>query len=249
MRRSWKPLFMNHHYRMINICSRFLTRSSRHRCSTRWVFLWLLTLLGGLNLASSLQAAPVNDNFASATLISGSSATVAGSNVGATKELGEPPIAGNAGGASVWWFWTASASGSVTVSTLGSSFDTVLGIFSGSPVTALTSIAANDDSPSGGTLTSKVTFNAVAGTRYAIGVDGFNGIAGNITLSVSGPSSSLSCTYSLSASSASFSASGGAATLSVTTGTGCGWTATSGASWITITAGASGSGSGTVSYS
>src|SRR5262249_40224771 len=71
---------------------------------------------------------PVNDNFANATVITGSSVSATGSNVGATKEPGEPPIAGNAGGASVWWSWTAPASGSVTISTAGSSFDTILGI-------------------------------------------------------------------------------------------------------------------------
>jgi hypothetical protein len=136
-----------------------------------------------------------NNNFANATVLSGSAVTVSGSNVGATIEAGEPPKAGNAGGASVWWSWTAPASGSVTISTAGSTFDTILGIFTGASVSGLTAIAANDDSPTGGTLTSKVTFNAVAGTKYAIGVDGFNGAKGNIVLSVAltiGATSSVS---------------------------------------------------------
>src|SRR5690349_11245638 len=134
-----------------------------------WLSFLFLALLGALGLASSLYAGPVNDMFANATVISGSSVTVYGSNVGATKEAGEPPKAGNSGGASVWWFWTAPASGSVTISAMGSSFDTIMGIFTGSSVSALTCVAYNDDSPLGGTLTSRVTFNAVAGTRYAIG--------------------------------------------------------------------------------
>ena len=39
------------------------------------------------------------------------------SNAGATKELGEPDHLGNSGGSSVWFTWTAPASGRVTLST------------------------------------------------------------------------------------------------------------------------------------
>jgi hypothetical protein len=41
-----------------------------------------------------------------------------------------------------------------------------------------------DDDDSGGSLTSKVTFNAIAGTTYQIAVDGYNAASGNITLHV-----------------------------------------------------------------
>src|SRR5260370_25810397 len=88
------------------------------------VVMWSFIAL--LGLASSLRAAPVNDMFANATVLSGSAVTATGSNVGATKEVGEPPKAGNSGGASVWWVWTAPASGTVTISTLGSSFYTLM---------------------------------------------------------------------------------------------------------------------------
>jgi hypothetical protein len=128
---------------------------------------------------------PVNDNFANATVISGTSITVTGSNKGATKETGEPNHGGNVGGHSVWWSWTAPSSGSVTITTKGSSFDTLLGVYTGSSVTTLTSIAQNDDDPAGGTTTSKVTFNAIAGTVYQIAVDGYGGATGTITLNVS----------------------------------------------------------------
>src|SRR5262245_29622074 len=107
------PRIMNNRCHQSNIFPSF-----SHSPSKRWSS--LLVLLAALGLASSLQAAPANDNFAYGTVISGSSVTVSGSNVGATKEVGEPPKANNNGGASVWWFWTAPASGSVTISTLGS---------------------------------------------------------------------------------------------------------------------------------
>jgi hypothetical protein len=124
---------------------------------------------------------PANDNFANAQVISGNSGTVTGSNVGATKEPGEPNHAGNAGGASVWYRWTPSTSGSATIDTIGSNFDTLLAVYIGSAVNSLTLIASNDDI-GGGNLQSRVTFSATAGTTYSIAVDGYGGATGNITL-------------------------------------------------------------------
>jgi Calcineurin-like phosphoesterase len=125
-------------------------------------------------------AAPANDNFANAQVISGTSGTATGSNVGATKESGEPNHAGNSGGASIWYRWTAPSAGSVTIDTTGSSFDTLLGVYTGSAVNALTTIASNDDCCGG--RQSKVSFSAVSGTTYQIAVDGYNGKTGSVTL-------------------------------------------------------------------
>ena len=44
---------------------------------------------------------------------------------------------------------THPTSGTVTIDTLGSTFDTLLGVSTGSSVSALTQIAANDDNPAG----------------------------------------------------------------------------------------------------
>jgi subtilisin family serine protease len=106
-----------------------------------------------------------------------------GSNVGATKVGGEPRHGNNDGGRSVWWTWTAPSSGRVTVSTSGSDFDTLLGVYTGSSVTALRPIAGNDDylSPGG---PSHVFFNSVAGMTYQIAVDGYSGASGNISLAL-----------------------------------------------------------------
>lgn len=126
---------------------------------------------------------PANDNFASAQTFAGSSGTVTGGNSGATKQAGEPNhAAGNAGGTSVWYQWTAPISGPATIDTLGSSFDTLLGVYTGSAVNALTLIGNNDDYVPGSIYQSKVAFTAVAGTVYRIAVDGYNGVSGNITL-------------------------------------------------------------------
>ncbi|MEO5960010.1 MAG: pre-peptidase C-terminal domain-containing protein, partial [Opitutaceae bacterium] len=131
-----------------------------------------------LNLAATVA----NDNFASAIPIAGTNATVTGTNAGASKEPGEPDHAGKTGGRSVWWTWTAPASGSITIKTEGSDFDTLLAVYTGGAVNNLTSVASDDDSGAG--TTSLVTFNAVVGTAYFIAVDGFNGGSGAITLSI-----------------------------------------------------------------
>jgi len=128
---------------------------------------------------SLIPSAPPNDMFANAAVISGTSGQTTGSNVGATKEPGEPSHAGNSGGASVWWYWTAPTSSETTIDTFGSSFDTLLAVYTGSSVGSLTPIASNDDS---GSLQSQVTFTAVSGTTYRIAVDGYNGATGNIIL-------------------------------------------------------------------
>jgi hypothetical protein len=140
---------------------------------------------GSVNLDWSQAVAPANDMFANAQAISGSSGTATGSNVGATKEPGEPNHAGNSGGASIWYRWTAAASGSATIDTLSSSFDTLLAVYTGSSVGSLTSVVSNDDCCGG--RQSQVTFTATAGTTYQIAVDGYNAATGSVTLHWSQP--------------------------------------------------------------
>lgn len=130
--------------------------------------------------ATALGAAPANDMFAAAQTVTGAQGSVTGTNVGATKEAGEPNHAGNKGGASVWYSWTPSIYGPVTISTFGSSFDTLLAVYTGSSLSSLQQVAANDDAGGGGW--SSVTFLAITGTTYRIAVDGWNGQAGNVTL-------------------------------------------------------------------
>ncbi|MBI4658933.1 MAG: IPT/TIG domain-containing protein [Verrucomicrobia bacterium] len=132
---------------------------------------------------------PANDLFVNAQVITGTSGTVTGSNVGATKEPGEPDhaeVAGSqsvaSGGRSIWYRWTAPANGSWNFHTLGSKIDTTLGVYTGTNVAQLTEIAANDDADSQ-IVTSSVTFSATAGTAYQIAVSGFRDTAGDIVLS------------------------------------------------------------------
>jgi hypothetical protein len=129
------------------------------------------------------SAAPANDHFAEAVVLEGSSGTTTGTNAGATREPGEPMIDGYDGEASVWWRWTAPATESVIFQTHGSDFDTILGVYTGNAVNALTLVAENDDPQDAVGLYSVVVFSAVAGTTYHLAVDGVDGEAGDIALS------------------------------------------------------------------
>ncbi|MFH1020772.1 MAG: S8 family serine peptidase [Pseudomonadota bacterium] len=133
-----------------------------------------------LNLLAA-AGAPGNDSFAAADLRSGSSGSVSGESWNATKESGEPNHAGSAGGASVWWKWTPSVTGTAVVNTHGSGFDTLLAVYTGTTVASLTPLASNDnDGSSGGAA--GMGFTAVAGTEYRIAVDGAGGASGAVAL-------------------------------------------------------------------
>src|SRR5882762_8554511 len=110
--------------------------------------LFLLGASGFLLLAGvTTQAQPANDLFANAWTLSGVAATTNGTTAGASKEAGEPNHAGNAGGRSVWFNWTAPGTSQVHLDTVGSFNDTLLAVYTGDAVGALTQIAANNNGP------------------------------------------------------------------------------------------------------
>jgi hypothetical protein len=123
---------------------------------------------------------PVNDYFTNCTVLNGSSGHTTGYNIGATKEQDEPDHSGNIGGHSVWYCWTAPVTQPATFDTIGSDFDTTLGVYTGNAVNDLTLVASDNDN--GGNYTSRLGFEAVAGTTYHIAVDGVSGISGHLAL-------------------------------------------------------------------
>jgi hypothetical protein len=141
-------------------------RKGAHGLSVRVALLALVPIL-------RVSAAPPNDAFAGAIPFEGPFGALSGTNVGATREAAEPRIDGYEGGRSVWWRWTAPDRGHMTLSTSGSNFDTILGVYTGTAVGSLELVAENDDDDAG--LHSVVDFGAVAGTTYHIAVDGVNG--------------------------------------------------------------------------
>ncbi|NOS72122.1 MAG: hypothetical protein HOP33_19625 [Verrucomicrobia bacterium] len=72
---------------------------------------------GDVQLYVQFTAAPGNDDFGNAGILSGARLRSHASNLGATSEINEPDHLGNPGGSSVWFSWTAPASGRVTLST------------------------------------------------------------------------------------------------------------------------------------
>ena len=126
---------------------------------------------------------PVNDSFTARLPLTGARITTTARSVGATKQPGEPDHAGNPGGASLWWTWTAPTNGLLTLSTEGSDFDTLLAAYTGSALNALTVVAANDDTEPN-TKTGKVRFKVVSGVTYLVAVDGKGGATGEVKLTL-----------------------------------------------------------------
>ncbi len=130
----------------------------------------------------SIVLNPQNDLFANAIVLTNRSGSVSVTNVNATKEIGEPNHAGNAGGKSVWWSFTAPADGVLTLSTSNSTFDTVLAVYTGDRVGSLAFVCANDDAY-GGVRWSRVTHAVRSNQTYQIAVDGYDGVSGTVRLS------------------------------------------------------------------
>jgi hypothetical protein len=138
---------------------------------------------------------PANDNFANAQILSTCSGSVTGTNESATKEvsLSEPNDPSSPGSTkSVWYQLTATSTGSITIDTRGSNFDTTLAVYTGNSLGSLSPVQSNDDSEDASTperdVSSFVTFqNVTPGTIYRISVNGYNndgtgGDTGNIKL-------------------------------------------------------------------
>lgn len=137
---------------------------------------------GTLTWALTTSSAPSNDAFASPSEITGAGGTAPGKTVGASRESGEPAHGGDQPAASIWYRWTATATGTLNLNTQGSNYDTLLGVYTGPGVNALTTLATNDDVAGGGGLWSQVRVPVTEGTTYAIAIDGWRGARGQTVL-------------------------------------------------------------------
>ncbi|MEN9676364.1 MAG: hypothetical protein RIS76_2260 [Verrucomicrobiota bacterium] len=146
---------------------------------------WNFAGLAGLLFLSVLPvlAAPANDAFTAARVLSAAlPTTVAGSNVGATQEVGEPRPELIA--RTVWWSWKPAAAGWVRITTQGNDIDTVLAAYTGSSVDGLTPQTFNDDAGDNeGTFgPSELVFLADPGVTYRLQVGGYAGWEGAFSL-------------------------------------------------------------------
>jgi hypothetical protein len=130
---------------------------------------------GTFKLRIEATPPPPNNDFVNATVLAGRTseeprgtrhhwATGRGYNWGASKETGEPDHAGDPGGASVWYSWTAPESGVARVSACCGPF--LLGFYTGGSVDALVPVDPTPEPPVGH------VFSVEAGKSYRIAVDG-----------------------------------------------------------------------------
>ena len=132
----------------------------------------------------SLSQAPANDMADFPTSLgNGVSFAQSGLILGATAQSGEPALAGLPATRSVWFTYRAPANGRMVVDTIGSDFNSVLGVYSGTVgvFSSLKLLAANDDIATGN-LQSSVSLPVTSGTTYIIKVDGRKSSTGSYTL-------------------------------------------------------------------
>ena len=89
----------------------------------------------------SVNLTPANDLYAYATPIYGEQYSIYASSRNATRESGEPSHGGLAQGRSLWWTWTAPASGPVTLECDSVELQPVLAVYTGQGLTNLALVA------------------------------------------------------------------------------------------------------------
>jgi len=143
---------------------------------------------GNLQLSFSSIPPPSNDEFASATAVNVVPFSAAQSTLGATTNTATDraptcffPGAADMGRAkTVWYQFTPMMPGVLEAETTGSSYDTILAVFTGTPPN-LTQVACSDDAIG---LQSRVALTATAGTTYHLMISDWQGIGGDLQMSV-----------------------------------------------------------------
>ena len=151
----------------------------------------------------TIQVGPRNCSFEGRVALAGNVGTIAGRNQGCGPGVCEPPHGGIPGGKSVWFSWVAPNDGVAFFDTVGSHFDTMLAVYTGTDGCHLSPVAFNDDlffsgfapapavaaraeaapaQPVPFYLASEVGFFVVQDGEYFIAVDGFFGAEGEFEL-------------------------------------------------------------------
>jgi hypothetical protein len=128
-------------------------------------------------LPAGAAAVTLSDGFALRETVTGVPQAVAGTTVGAGRETGEPvPNQLSPAGHSVWLQWDATEQGYYTLSTCGSAVHTVLGVYSGSELSALNEVggASYYGNPDCSPVRNGFTFQVFSTGNYQVLVDGNN---------------------------------------------------------------------------
>jgi hypothetical protein len=106
---------------------------------------------------------------------------ITATSLAAAEAAGPAPSCGNRSrGKSVWYRFTAPASGTLTANTYGSNYDTILAAYTGS-CSGLSQVACNDDS---GSVQSRVSFAVSAGVTYYFQVTAYRNDGGTLSFQV-----------------------------------------------------------------
>ncbi|MDQ7026103.1 MAG: S8 family serine peptidase [Anaerolineae bacterium] len=121
--------------------------------------------------------ATINDDFDNALIIPSLSFTNLRDTIPATTAVDDPISTCDFNrGKTVWYYYTPSSNVDIIFDTIGSNYDTVLSVWTGSRG-SLSQVGCNDDF---GGSQSQVSLSLVSGTTYYIMVAGYNGLAGDL---------------------------------------------------------------------
>ena len=151
----------------------------------------VLGLIVKIALGAPLFQVPANDAFANASVIGVLPYNTTQNTAAATTQAQDPVYScitnsattnNGRGWHSVWYAYTATAAGTLHVDTVGSNYDTVVGVWQGAFGT-LTNVGCDDDT--GGNYTSSLNAAIASGTTYYIEVAGYYSYSsGNLVISV-----------------------------------------------------------------
>ncbi|MBX2927623.1 MAG: T9SS type A sorting domain-containing protein [Saprospiraceae bacterium] len=176
-------------------CSNFFRRLSTVSFNTTFGTVYRIMVSGKLGAAGTFTlnatcaaVGPPNDACAGAIPVACGSTTTGSTALAGVDAVGTCITTLNTA-PGVWYSVTGNG-GAITVSLCGSSYDTKVGVFSGT-CGALVCVTGNDDFCS---LQSQVTFNSTAGTTYLILVTGFSTASGAFTMNVTCAAPPCNCT-------------------------------------------------------
>jgi hypothetical protein len=149
------------------------------KCKTKVLLFCLLVLLFGSTQATMGVVAPTNDTCACPAPVG----NVTNQAFDTTNATFDGPGLGGMTGPNIWYIYTATCNGIVTVSLCGSHYDTRLAVYRGSncSLSASDLIRKNDDFCD---VHSQVSFGGVAGNQYLIEVGGYSDRAGQGVLTI-----------------------------------------------------------------
>ena len=112
---------------------------------------WFFALFFAIAVAGGTVRAqsPSNDNFANRLTLTGSHPLAVSNNLHATREAGEPNHAGDSAGRSLWYTWTAPATGTANIGTYDNATSgpvmRAVAVYTGNALGSLTEVASSND--------------------------------------------------------------------------------------------------------